>query len=239
LRYLKTFRAWRSVERSDTFDRDWETDTTDIVRTEEFSSTSENLKHAVYYRASPSKTVDRILAALKIRHEEFVFIDFGSGKGRTLLQASAFPFKRVIGVEFEPSLHAIAEKNVAVYRKRGKGIALVELVCEDATKYRLPVENTVFYFFDPFKLPVVRAVMGNIRESLSEHPRKVFVVYVNPSPAVMDECSFLDRIHDSRETGDAAAPENRLSIAWQIYESRGSDISIEPSSSAALTDINS
>jgi hypothetical protein len=36
--------------------------------------------------------------------QEFNFIDLGSGKGRVLLMAADYPFKRIIGVEFMPSV---------------------------------------------------------------------------------------------------------------------------------------
>lgn len=41
-----------------------------------------------------------ILESMSIPFEEFVFIDFGSGKGRALLMASEYPFKKIIGIEF-------------------------------------------------------------------------------------------------------------------------------------------
>lgn len=32
--------------------------------------------------------------------QDYDFLDFGSGKGRTLLMAASFPFKKITGVEF-------------------------------------------------------------------------------------------------------------------------------------------
>ena len=46
----------------------------------------------------------------------FDFIDFGSGKGRVLLVASHYPFRQVIGVEFSPELHEIAQENIRRYQ---------------------------------------------------------------------------------------------------------------------------
>jgi hypothetical protein len=39
----------------------------------------------------------------------------------------------------------------------------------------------VFYFFDPFELPVMGPVIDNMKKSLENHPRKVFIAYVNPT----------------------------------------------------------
>ena len=41
-----------------------------------------------------------------------VFVDYGAGKGRTVVLASTYQFKRVIGVELAPELAAIAEENL-------------------------------------------------------------------------------------------------------------------------------
>ena len=49
---------------------------------------------------------------------DFVFIDLGSGKGRTLLMASDYPFRRIIGVELLPALHQAAQDNLGKYPKR-------------------------------------------------------------------------------------------------------------------------
>ena len=40
-----------------------------------------------------------ILQSLPVPVKDFTFIDLGSGKGRTLLLASDYPFRRIIGVE--------------------------------------------------------------------------------------------------------------------------------------------
>jgi len=43
---------------------------------------------------------------------DFIFIDLGSGKGRTLLMASDYPFRRIVGVELLLALHQIAQENL-------------------------------------------------------------------------------------------------------------------------------
>jgi len=45
-----------------------------------------------------------MVSSLNLRFEDFTFIDFGSAKGRALLLASEFPFKKIIGVDFSPKL---------------------------------------------------------------------------------------------------------------------------------------
>jgi tRNA G46 methylase TrmB len=152
--YLKRRKAWKVFEERDGFDRKYGTDTTTMLGPVDFGHTSDNVRFASLYRATLPRTFERIIGAMNIRHEDFIFVDFGSGKGRTLLLASEFPFQRVIGVEFSPKLHEAAEKNVRIYRSASQKCKNFELECLDAASYELPVENTVFYFFDPFELPV-------------------------------------------------------------------------------------
>jgi SAM-dependent methyltransferase len=158
------------------------------------------------------------MEVLDIRYEDFVFIDFGSGKGRVLLLASEFPFKKIIGVEFSPKLHAIAQNNIRVYQSTTQQCKHVAAVCEDATSYALPIEPTVYYFFDPFRLPVMSVVIDNLRQSLQKHPRKIFLVYVNAELAsTLDQAGFLERIYDSTQDVQANSPEHRLPLGWPIY----------------------
>ena len=68
------------------------------------------------YAAIEPLRFKHVLAAFDMALEDYTFIDFGSGKGRALLLASEYPFKRIVGLEFSPELHAIAEQNIQRYR---------------------------------------------------------------------------------------------------------------------------
>lgn len=111
---------------------------------------------------------------------EFTFIDLGSGKGRTLLMAADYPFRRIIGVEILPALHAIAEGNVAKYKSDSQKCFAVECVCGDATSFALPEEPLILYLFNPFPEAGLRRVMAAIHRSLAQKPRRIYVLYHNP-----------------------------------------------------------
>jgi SAM-dependent methyltransferase len=74
--------------------------------------------------------------ALDVR--QFTFLDLGSGKGRTLLMASHYPFRRIVGVELLPALHRIAQENLAAYKNDDQQCFALESICEDATTFVLP-----------------------------------------------------------------------------------------------------
>ncbi len=111
---------------------------------------------------------------------DFTFIDLGSGKGRTLLMASDYPFRRIIGVELLPSLHQIALENVRQYKSESQKCFALESICADATAFPLPTDPLVIFLFNPFPESGMRQVVANLEQSLREHPRPVFVLYHNP-----------------------------------------------------------
>jgi hypothetical protein len=132
------------------------------------------------YQPTKIRRLKRVLSELSLRYQDFIFLDIGSGKGRALLMASEFPFRRIIGVEFLPELHSIAQKNVQTYRSTTQKCSAIDLHCCDATVYRMPTENTVLFLANPFEHPIVSRLLINVRESLQNHPREVYVVYSNP-----------------------------------------------------------
>ena len=136
---------------------------------------SEGVKHVQYAGTHP-RTISVMLRDLDIRHEEFVFIDLGSGKGRVLLGASEYPFKRVIGVEIDPKLHEIAVRNILRYRNATKRCHNVQSVCSDAAEYEFPLERAVLYFFNPFGPGIADQVLQNLAKSLNEHPREIVII---------------------------------------------------------------
>ena len=114
-----------------------------------------------------------------LNFRDFTFIDLGSGKGRTLLMASDYPFRRIIGVELLPSLHEIAQENLRKYKSESQK-CFAEAICADATAFSFPAEALVIFLFNPFPESGMRRVVANLRESLQKHPRPVFVLYHNP-----------------------------------------------------------
>ncbi|HSY91313.1 MAG TPA: class I SAM-dependent methyltransferase [Candidatus Binatus sp.] len=111
---------------------------------------------------------------------DFTFIDLGSGKGRTLLMASDYPFRRIVGVELLHSLHQIAQENLRLYKREPQKCFALESVCTDATAFVFPNDPLVLYLFNPFPESSMRQVLANLEQSLRTHPRPVFVLYHNP-----------------------------------------------------------
>src|ERR1700733_11175689 len=140
---------------------------------------------------------------LAIDFEKFLFIDLGSGKGRALLLASNFPFKQIIGIEFSRELHVSAEQNIRKYSSPEQRCKSIKSICTDLTEFSLPPEPLVLYLNVPCDgLPLVKAV-DNIRRSLREKPRPIYVVFMSPVAkafkAAFDGAEFLVKIAQNTE----------------------------------------
>jgi predicted RNA methylase len=126
---------------------------------------------------------------------DFVFLDLGSGKGRTLLMAADYPFRRIVGVELLPALHQAAQDNLSKYRGESQKCFLLESICADATEFPFPAEPTVLYLFNPFPEAGLRRMIANLEQSLLTHPRAVYVLYHNPLlEHVLSESAALSKV---------------------------------------------
>ena len=157
--------------------------------------------HSAYQPTEPA-AFHAMLADLQqhthLDFREFFFLDLGSGKGRTLLMAADYPFRRIAGVELLPALHQIALENIANYHSDSQRCFAIESVCADATTYAFPPEPTVLYLFNPFPVAALRRVLTNLEQSLRMHPRQVYVLYHNPLLAdVFEEFPAMRRIGGS------------------------------------------
>jgi hypothetical protein len=131
------------------------------------------------YQPSEPELFHRIVGALPLAPDGFTFIDLGSGKGRTLLMASDYPFCRIVGVELLAEFEAVAQRNIARYRGAEQKCFALESQHGDAREFAFPDEPIVLYLFNPFPEHVLRGVLANLRESLRNKPREVFVIYHN------------------------------------------------------------
>lgn len=158
------------------FDRRHGTDTSGFAELGELDISSSNKRHGQRYQPSPVFSLRRLLRRLGIQHADTSFIDYGSGKGRTLLVAGDLPFRQVLGVEFSEALHRKAEENIARYAPAGA--AEVRSVHADATQFELPTGDLVLYFFNPFTKPVLDTVQANIVASAASVPRRIVLIYL-------------------------------------------------------------
>jgi hypothetical protein len=154
------------------------------------------------YAAIEPLRFKRVLAGFDIAFEDYTFVDFGSGKGRALLLASEFPFKRILGLEFSPELHRAAEENIRRYSSATQKCRDIQSLNVDFADCALPPEASVLFFFHPCRTRVLSGVVAGIGRSLLAHPRPLYIAYVAPTPEqeqLFASAGFLEKISDSME----------------------------------------
>jgi SAM-dependent methyltransferase len=172
---IRIRRAARRARTSpDDFDRVWGVQTRVALGLIEFCRILGHGGHD--HEPSPPARFLQIVGSLDVRFEDTVFVDCGSGAGRAVALASAFPFKEVIGVELSPALHARAQATVAAIQGADGRWAPVRLVCGDITTYALPPEPLVIYLYNPFGPRPMRRLLAGIEASLGRRPRPVTLV---------------------------------------------------------------
>jgi SAM-dependent methyltransferase len=151
------------------------------------------------YQPTEPAVFREMLSSLPINYRYFTFIDVGSGKGRTLLMASDYPFRRIIGIELLPELHRVAEENIRKYKSENQRSFAIEAQCIDARQFVFPDDPLVLYFFNPLPESGMRAVIANLERSLAGTPRDVYFVYHNPEHRALLERSFLRKFKISQQ----------------------------------------
>ena len=155
--------------------------------------------HSPYQPTEPS-LFHEMLRALSIDFREFTFIDLGSGKGRALLMAADYPFRRIVGIELLPELHRVAQQNLSQYKSSSQRCFTLETICSDARKFSFPPDPTVLYLFNPLPEEGLVHVIANLDYSLREKPRPLYVLYHNPLlEHVLANCSALRKLSGTHQ----------------------------------------
>jgi SAM-dependent methyltransferase len=140
---------------------------------------TEGIIHGLRYQPTSIKHFELAVRQIPEPLDAWSFVDIGSGKGRAVLLALAYPFRRVIGIELDPGLHTIARANLGRYRGL-RQCREVELLCGDGRKTPLPPGDVVIFFYNSFEGEPFRHLLDHIETSLREAPRRLLLLYSNP-----------------------------------------------------------
>ncbi len=159
------------------FDKQYGIATAGTIELQQLNIPSENKGNGHRYRGVSPKAFGYVLSKLELDFTDYSFIDFGSGKGRALLLASSFPFKAIIGIEFSPKLHEIAENNIAIFAKQTMQCTKISSLCMDALDYPIPEGDLLLFFYNPFNSVLTEKIVANIVNASANATRRVVVVF--------------------------------------------------------------
>ncbi len=140
-----------------------------------------------YYGIAPS-VLEKLLSRwrktpLLAPPRDYAFIDIGAGMGRGMLIAARMAFREVIGVEIHPDLAAIAQQNSDRWSASGRARSPMRMVCQDATTFAFPPHPCVAYLFNPFREPVLAALLDHVAASFADRPGHFDLLYANDEHA--------------------------------------------------------
>ncbi|HSN08280.1 MAG TPA: class I SAM-dependent methyltransferase [Hanamia sp.] len=140
---------------------------------------SENLSHASIYQATNYYLIEKAFEYLKDEKINDGLVDFGCGKGRVLVVAAYFGFRSITGIDFSRTLYIEADENIEKVKLLFPN-TVFNVICDDATNYKIEKDKNCFFFFNPFDEVVMLRVVKNILSFLKESNKKLYIVYINP-----------------------------------------------------------
>ena len=147
------------------------------------------------YEPTPYSVLERMVGSGLFRESDVV-LDYGCGKGRVGFFLGYRVRSRTIGIEYDEHIYRDAAEN----RKTTISRIKPDFVLTRAEEYAVPEEVSRCYFFNPFSVEILRAVMARILESWYEHPRDLYLFFYYPADEfiaylmTVDELEFYDEI---------------------------------------------
>jgi SAM-dependent methyltransferase len=181
--FLRDSTPWRLRQRYGDADYDWDHRVNTTSAAVGWHDRLLGLLNSPYQPTDPAlfrQIIEELRQHANLDLAQFTFLDLGSGKGRTLLMASDYPFHKIVGVELLPSLHQIAQENLQRYQSESQRCFALSSICADAVSFSLPEKPLVIYLFNPFPEPGLREFLTNLEHSLRAHPRPTYLLYHNP-----------------------------------------------------------
>lgn len=161
-----------------------------IVNLDNLTLAGEDSDQNHHYQGASYFILFSIFNELPKETQHFPLIDYGCGKGRALFVAEQCGFTHLIGVDIAKELIEDANENKSLYKKKNQQ-SNIDFLFEDATKYQIPNDAQVFYFFNPFGEEIMQRVINHIKESVKLNQRKIYCIYLNPKyKAVFEKNGF-------------------------------------------------
>jgi SAM-dependent methyltransferase len=172
------------------FDLRYGTSTSGWIAPSDLDTDSPNQRHSVRYQATKQRPFMGLMRSLSFPPDS-VFVDVGCGKGKVLLIASGFGFKKVVGLDFSRDLCVIARANVQTYQRRIRETLDIEIIETDILDYEIKTDQNVFYLYNPFDGVIMSKFIRRIGASIQKTPRKVWLIYHIPEQSEIIEAQSV------------------------------------------------
>jgi SAM-dependent methyltransferase len=149
---------------------------------------SEHFAVGTRYQATPEAAIRSAIERSRIAPQSFTFLDIGCGKGRPLIVANQYHFRKLIGVEYSAHLCGIARRNLALC-----GVE-AEVINGDAASADYPTDNTFAFFFNPFTGSIINTVLERLRAMTTGC--ELIVAWFGPGIETVAQHQWLEALPD-------------------------------------------
>lgn len=164
------------------------------------------------YEPTPYCVLERLANSGYIRKKDII-LDYGTGKGRVCFYLSYQTGCQSIGIEYDERIYtgAIENQKMAVSGHK------TNFVMTNAEQYGVPTDVNRCYFFNPFSVQILKAVLAKIMDSYYENPRELQMFFYYPSDdyigylMMQDHIMFVDEI-DCRDLFSGDDPREKILI---------------------------
>ncbi|MGE0632963.1 MAG: class I SAM-dependent methyltransferase [Pseudobdellovibrionaceae bacterium] len=144
--WVRSYANWLD----DRFDKKYGISTQTVLTQDQLRTNSQFQKNATAYQAAWCLNIKRLITVVAkiVDLKNYSFVDVGCGMGKPCFYASKYPFQKISGYDFDPSLVQKAEYNLQSAKK--KHPLDISFFVADATEYKLPERPTLIFMFNPF-----------------------------------------------------------------------------------------
>ncbi|KAA6463362.1 class I SAM-dependent methyltransferase [Acidobacteria bacterium AB60] len=232
--FLRDLRRSSAAARPDPeihpFDREHHVDTSglfyaDKLRTghphdtasEGYYATAPSLFHRALARWQQTLGASPALGPRPSALSNYTLIDLGSGKGRVVMMAAGYPFRKVTGIELSPKLARIARSNLATWLSTPRACSNVTLQVGDVMQLRLPDGPVLLFLFNSFGAEVMTRLLEGLAAAARRRTTPIDLICVHPEHDALVRGAGFQLLADEEI---AFTPEDAASDAFQVTHDR-------------------
>lgn len=138
------------------------------------------------YEPTPYEGLDQLFEQFELP-KTGRFVDMGCGKGRVPIYIHYLFKIPVVGIEMDQKFFVEAENNQEQYLKKVSNRHIpIHFYHMKAEAYKVDPQDSMFFFFNPFSIHILRKVMKNIFASVEQNEREIYIILYYPSPEYME-----------------------------------------------------
>ena len=111
---------------------------------------------------------------------DYSLVDIGCGKGRVLMLASEIAFREIVGVELNPRLARVAEKNLRKWLRRPRACGNVRVAVQDVLSAPLPDGPVAVFYFNSFEREMAEIWLARLGEIARGRSYPLDLIYIHP-----------------------------------------------------------